>query len=220
VAGEVSGDEPELRAAAHQALARMVARLTPLQRVVFLLCETLDFRAREAAALLGTSTGATKTALHRARRALAKRESGALEAPRTELDAVVCDPLVRRFIAAFDARDPDAIAALLHDDATTTIVGNALELGRAASRQGSLAEWALEPERQWARAGRLEGRDVIFVLSEVAGSPAVHSILELESSPETIHELRNYYYCPELLDHAAAGLDLEAITHGYRYEGS
>ncbi|HXE57649.1 MAG TPA: sigma-70 family RNA polymerase sigma factor [Gemmatimonadales bacterium] len=208
--------DPELRLEAHDAIARLVAVLTPLQRVVFLLCQTLDFTAREVAALLGTSEGAVKAALHRARAALAAAPA-ATPAPRASIrDLARLEPIVRRYVTAFDARDPDAIAALLHEDAVTTIVGSAEELGREASRRSSLAEWAADPVRQWARPGVVDGREVILVLAEREGAQVLYSIIELRCTT-AIHAQRDYFYCPELLEHVAEALRLGAWTHGHQY---
>ncbi|NGM84594.1 RNA polymerase sigma factor [Paenibacillus sp. 7124] len=68
--------------AAEMALQAMMKHLSPLQRTVFLLRDVLEYSAAEAAALLGTTEGAVKAALHRARRALpALREELAPDGP-------------------------------------------------------------------------------------------------------------------------------------------
>lgn len=219
---------PDLRIQAHEALARMVAVLTPLQRAVVLLCDTLDFTGPETAALLGSTEGAVKAALHRARRALAVAARPSEDAPPGGEKGVPAgaayretgelEPLVQRYVEAFDARDADAIAALFHEDAQATIVGCAVELGRDVIRANSLAEWAGDPVRQWARAGRLEGRDVLFVFSEgPGGAPRLHSLVELAMEGDGVREQRTYYFCPELLEHAASALGVEAETHGHQY---
>jgi len=217
------GPLPDLRLEAHDAIALLVDRLPPMQRAVFLLCETLGFTGREAAALVGRTEGAVKAALHRARRRLAEDvaedagERGEAIARLADPDSV--DPVVRRWIEAFDARDPDALAALLHEDAVTEIVGSAEEIGREVSRRGSLAEWAAEPVEQWARPGVLEGEPVLFVFAPREGGEALYSLLRLETAGDAVARQRIYYYAPELLEHAAAALGVPARTHGHRWEG-
>jgi len=210
---------PEVRVEAQEALAHLVRVLTPLQRVVFLLCETLDFRAHEAASLLGTTEGAVKAALHRARRGLAAVGTAPEAAPPTRfLEAGEASEIVQRYVEAFNARDPDAIAALLDERAVTTIVGSAEEIGREVSRKNSLAEWAAETTEQWASAGLLEGKEVIFVLAHgTASRPCLYSLIELEAAAGAIHGHKIYFFSPELLEHAAAALGLEASTHGHQY---
>lgn len=208
--------DAELRVRAHEAVARVVTLLPPLQRVVFLLCESLGFRAREAADLLGSTEGAVKAALHRARVRLASAEPTARSAP----GPLEPDALVRRFIAAFDARDADALAALLHEDAVTSIVGSADEFGREVSRRQSLAEWAAEPGRQWAEWWEVEGRRVVLALAEAAGGRGLLTVIDLERAGEMVVAQRNYYYCPELLEELAGALGIPALTHGHQYAGS
>ncbi|WNS46270.1 RNA polymerase sigma factor [Paenibacillus sp. MMS20-IR301] len=71
---------------AFQALCRY---LTPLQRAAFVLRDVLGYSAAESAGSLGTTEGAVKAALHRARLALAKvkEELGAGDGPAFPLDA-------------------------------------------------------------------------------------------------------------------------------------
>lgn len=209
-------DDPEVRAGAHQAMARLVATLTPLQRVVFLLCETLDFTSREAASSIGTSEGAVKAALHRARLRLAAAREPEENVPARLKTPTEVDRVVARYVAAFDARDPDAIASLLHEDAVVTIVGCAEERGRETICGGSLAEWARDEAPQRAVPGTLEGRDAIFVLTDTSGGPALYTVIELERGQE-IQGLRDHYFCPEFLEHVAASLGLPVVTHGHQY---
>lgn len=222
---ELSGDTAAveiahpLRAEAHEAIAQLVGQLTPLQRVVFLLCESLDFRASEVATLLTTTDGAVKAALHRARIALASARTNAKEGSSLMLTGDVRDAVVQKYIEAFDARDADAIAALLHEDAVTTIVGSAVEIGRDVSRRNSLEEWAHEPFEQWARPGVIEDREVLFIFARDPERRAdvLYSIVELEAGHDCVRSQKNYFFSPELLEHAAADLGIPALTHGHQY---
>lgn len=58
------------RPEAERAVAALMRHLSPIQRTVFLLRDALGYSIAETAARLGTSEGAVKAALHRARRAL------------------------------------------------------------------------------------------------------------------------------------------------------
>lgn len=212
-------DGPDVRAAAHQAIAQLVDELTPLQRIVFLLCESFDFRTAEVADLLSTTDGAVKAALHRARVALAKARTNPRETSTAIRSDQVRDAVVRRYIEAFDARDPDAIAALLHENAVTNIIGSAVEIGREVSRNNSLREWAQEPCEQWANPGVLEEREVLFILVRDPGTNAevLYSILELEISGGLVSGQKNYFFSPELLVSAAEELGITALTRGHQY---
>jgi RNA polymerase sigma-70 factor (ECF subfamily) len=214
------GQEPGFDDRLHvrEAILHLVRLLPARQRIVFLLAEAFEFRAGEIAAMLGTTEGGVKAALHRARAAIAGAQ-GAPEVLPTRLGREGrVDPLAERYIEAFNARDPDAIAALLHEDAVTTIVGSAEELGRTVSRSASLAEWAADPIEQWVRPGLLDGRDALFVFYRTPEhEEALAWIITLEVSREAIHAQRQYYFCPELIRYAAEALGVPALTHGYQY---
>jgi len=99
------------------ALAFVVAlqRLTAHQRAALILRDVLDWRAAEVAALLQTSVPAVNSALQRARaatsRALPSTPVSAASLPAQEQE------VLRRFMAAWQRCDIDALAALLREDA-------------------------------------------------------------------------------------------------------
>lgn len=69
--GQDSGQAPESSLTEIElAFHALIRHLSPLQRTVFLLRDVLGYPASEAAELLGTTEGAVKAALHRARQAL------------------------------------------------------------------------------------------------------------------------------------------------------
>ncbi|WP_081841431.1 sigma-70 family RNA polymerase sigma factor [Alicyclobacillus macrosporangiidus] len=76
-----------------EALQILLTKLTPKQRMVFLLCEAFQYTDRETAELLGISRGAVKAALHRARVRLAAvrrdpedaHEGAAVQRPNSEV---------------------------------------------------------------------------------------------------------------------------------------
>ncbi|HEU4698653.1 MAG TPA: RNA polymerase sigma factor [Gemmatimonadales bacterium] len=213
------------RADVEAALERLVTLLPPRQRAVVLLTVAFDFTAPEAAAILGTTSGAVKAALHRARAALARPPAGAAD----EADAGsaaraqerVAPALVARYVEAFNRRDADAIAALLDAEAVNDIVGVAEEQGRAVSRANSLAEWAAAADPELAEIGRLDGEPVVLVYErETDGARALSWLIRLETAGERIVRQRQYYFTPELIAYAAGRLGVAARSHGHRYVGA
>jgi RNA polymerase sigma-70 factor, ECF subfamily len=99
------------------ALAFVVAlqRLTAQQRAALILRDVLGWRAAEVAALLETSVPAANSALQRARagmrRALPSTPVSAGSLPAQERE------VLRRFMAAWQRCDTEALAALLREDA-------------------------------------------------------------------------------------------------------
>ena len=105
---EVAAARESIRLAFIAALQHLPAR----QRAVLILCEVLRWQATEVAELLDTSVASVNSALQRARATLATIDPD-------QLDSVL-DPeqqaLLERYVAAFEAYDMTALAALLRDD--------------------------------------------------------------------------------------------------------
>ncbi len=110
-----------------------VQYLPPRQRAALILRDVLGWSAKETAASLETSVVSANSALQRARATLRER----LPARRTEW--TVGDPtaeetaLLKRFIAAYEAGDPAAVARLLHEDAQAIMPPYTLWFGNRAS---------------------------------------------------------------------------------------
>ena len=95
--------------------------LTPRERVALLLCDVLDWSARETADCLAWTLSSVNSALHRARARLAQRYPTGTPAywsaeltppdPRTQL-------ALERYVRAWETDDVHGLVALLREDAT------------------------------------------------------------------------------------------------------
>lgn len=105
------------RPEAERAIAALIRHLSPMQRTVFLLRDAFGYSIAETAALLGTSEGAVKAALHRARRALAEVrdecESDRLDAERDGWMDVAMEELTRRILLAYAEGRTEELIALV-----------------------------------------------------------------------------------------------------------
>src|SRR5262245_57138261 len=100
------------------AFVAALQHLPPRQRAVLILCEVLRWKASEVAELLETSVASVNSALQRARATLEESElQQSTTAP--SVDAAD-DELLRRYVAAFEQYDMDALTSLIHEDATQT----------------------------------------------------------------------------------------------------
>jgi len=101
--------------------------LPPKQRAVLILRDVLGWSAKEVADALEDSVGAVTSALQRARTSL-ERKRGSPTAPRETEHA-----LLKRFMAAWDAVDIDALVALLAEDAVMTMPPERMRFTGAAT---------------------------------------------------------------------------------------
>ncbi|EES70952.1 Sigma-70 region 2 [Paenibacillus sp. oral taxon 786 str. D14] len=121
--------EPTDPAAVWAAMETLVDELSPLQRTALLLIDTLKYTAGEAAQLIGSTEGAVKAALHRARVRLRNTVKGSRRGvaapPEGEVQSMKEDTLPEAFtddvlvLAYMDAirREDAAALAMLYNDA-------------------------------------------------------------------------------------------------------
>ncbi|AYF73684.1 sigma-70 family RNA polymerase sigma factor [Nocardia yunnanensis] len=94
------------------AFVAALQQLPAQQRVVLLLREVLDWRAKEVADLLGISVAAVNSALQRARTRLPL--DGGPPAPLSDSE----QHLIDRYVAAFETADVEGLLTILTEDAT------------------------------------------------------------------------------------------------------
>jgi RNA polymerase sigma-70 factor (ECF subfamily) len=98
------------------AFVAALQHLSALQRAALILREVLGFSAAEVAGQLGTSAAAVNSALQRARKAI-DSTAPTQQLVLRELGDPAVNDLVSRWTDAWQARDVDAIIAMLADDA-------------------------------------------------------------------------------------------------------
>ncbi|MFS2138407.1 sigma-70 family RNA polymerase sigma factor [Duganella sp. Dugasp56] len=103
-------DELLRRAELGEALARLLACLTPSERLALVLHEVFECEHADIAAALGTKTVNARQYLARARRRLREEKDEASS------DEKLCRELVLRFQAAINCRDVPAMVTLLADE--------------------------------------------------------------------------------------------------------
>ena len=98
-----------------------IQHLPPSQRAVLIFRDVLGWTARETAEAVSLSVAAVNSALQRARPVLRTHlPSHRLEWSASSSTAVEQE-LLRKYMAAWDAADPDALAALMHEDIRITM---------------------------------------------------------------------------------------------------
>ena len=116
----------EARETVKLAFVAALQNLPPRQRAVLILCEVLRWKASEVAELLETSVASVNSALQRARTTLeARKLDSAGTAPSVD---EVDEEMLRRYVAAFESYDMEALTALIHEDAIQSMPPFALWL--------------------------------------------------------------------------------------------
>ncbi len=156
--------QPDARAVAKEtvtlAFLAVIQLLPPRQRAVLLLRDVLAFTAAETAAVLDSSPASVNSALQRARAILAQFRTD--QQTSTKPADAAEKTLLDRYITAHETLDPQAIIAVLREDARLTISPTGLAFdgrdeitGPYLEGMGALGEWrcvAIRANRQPAVA--------------------------------------------------------------------
>ena len=214
-------DGPETAAAAasapeiREAIGRLAHLLPPRERACILLKDVFDFDLKETAAQLETSVGAVKAALHRGRAKLAEKPGAN---PPVEGASGPSPQLLDRFVAAFNDRDLQGLAALMLEDATAEVVACVQEYGREQIRDGSLHHTLFDEEGE-PKAERVvfRGENLLILWYTHEGKRVVRDVLRLVEAEGGFRRLRYYYFCPETLAEVINEMGLPLGDNGYRY---
>jgi RNA polymerase sigma-70 factor (ECF subfamily) len=215
-ADAVTGAEtpPEQPLEVREALVELARRLPPKERAAVLLKDVFDLPLATIATWLETSVGAVKAALHRARGKLATDHRPPPGPPRAGPPRELLD----RWCAAFNARDLEALTALLAPGATAEIVGVLVEHGRERIRDGSLHHTLFqEAGEPRAEVRELWSELVVVLRYQTGAGRKMRDVLRFAADESTIHAFRYYFYCPETLAEVAGELGLPLADNGYFY---
>jgi RNA polymerase sigma-70 factor (ECF subfamily) len=209
---DTGASSPEATIITRAAGAALFDRAAPQERASVVLKDVFDFTLEEIAAILATSVGAVKSALHRGRNKLAD----ALSTPVQPRGQPASTELIDRFVTAFNARDIEAVTALLLDSVIYEARGVGGERGRKAI-------WidvnvARPPAVVWERHS-VDGEKVaVGVLTTRGGRRVLMGASRLEEADGLISRHVGYFFCPETLALVADQLGLEAANHGYHQD--
>jgi len=174
-----------------RAMTAIVTQLPARERACVLLSDVLGMSLDETAQITDSTVGSVKAALHRGRDKLER----SVDAPRAHLGGPD-RRLVERYLAAFNARDWNAVLALLGSDARLEIVGVTEGGFRDACyfiNYGKLAwNWRLA-------VARVDGIEAIVHFREVDGVWQPHAIVRLDIAGGVITRVRDYNHVDYVL---------------------
>ena len=173
--------------------------LPPVQRGALILKDVLGHSLEEAATTLGTSVGAVKTALFRARANVARKSSTAF-APSTPPESAEDRMNLSRYVDLFNARDWDGLRALVGEDSRldqVSLVQRRITDARYFDRYAEI----IKSEDIRAEAGWVDGIPAIAMYRPASNTVPAYFVL-LEWTGGRISLIRDFRYVPYIASDA------------------
>ena len=178
---------------------RTFMRLPVAQRSSVILMDVLGCSLSEICGVMDFSLPAVKAALHRGRSQLRQLAGEPDDLPPPELSKADRDRL-GAYVAHFNARDFDAIRAMIADDVRLDLVNRTrlngkAEVARYFGNYSKAADWRLAP-------GLVEGRPAILVFDpgEPASGPKYFVLLRWSAGK--VATIRDFRHAPYIIDGA------------------
>jgi RNA polymerase sigma-70 factor (ECF subfamily) len=197
-------DDPEGSLAREEALRAAIStflELAPSQRSCVILKDVLGHSVDEIASLLELTVPAVKAALHRGRARLRTESAVPYEEHSTATRPTSL--AVERYAALFNARDWDAVRAMLAKDVRLDLVSRQKRTGKQevsgyVSQYAAHEGWRLVPA--W-----LDGREVIAAFRNARDERPGY-LIELTVSDGLVTAIRDFRYVPYIANDAAIQL--------------
>ncbi|HEX5233501.1 MAG TPA: sigma-70 family RNA polymerase sigma factor [Bradyrhizobium sp.] len=202
-----SSEEPDMVADPADAVAsrqiagaslRTFMRLPVAQRSSVILMDVLGCSLQEVCEVMDFSLPAVKAALHRGRARLRELAAEPDDMPQPALSAAERDRL-GAYVAHFNARDFDAVRAMIADDVRLDLVNKTringkAEVSRYFGNYAGIADWHLVP-------GLVDGQPAILVFDP--GEPRTpRYFMLLQWSAGRVSAIRDFRHAPYVIDGA------------------
>jgi RNA polymerase sigma-70 factor, ECF subfamily len=185
-------DESGIDPALVEAALSVFVRLPPVQRAAIILKDVLGHSLEEVAATMGTTVGAVKAALSRARANVAPRLSET--ARRTPAISPAQRARLERYVDLFNDRNWTALRALLAQEAQldqVSLVQRRVADARYYDRYAEITK----SEDIRAVVGLIDGMPAIAMFRPASSSVPAYFVL-LEWMDERISRIRDFRYVP------------------------
>ena len=178
---------------------RTFMRLSVAQRASVILADVLGCSLREVCEVMDFSLPAVKAALHRGRAQLRELADEPDDKPRPTLSEADRDRL-GKYVAHFNARDFDAIRAMIADDVRLDLVNKArmkgkAEVSRYFGNYSKAADWHLVP-------GLVEGHPAILVFDPDQPGSGPKYFMLLQWSADKVASIRDFRHARYIIDRA------------------
>ena len=176
-----------------RALERLVIHLPPKERACVLLKDVLDYTLEEIAAIVDSTIGGVKAALHRGRAKLASLTSDAPAASSRTADPELLR-LIGMYVERFNRRDWGAVRELVSADARLRIT----DLYAGAMADEYFTRFEKLPFSWHLTLGHVDGEPVVVVVAQETG--VVAAVVRLHVERGHIVRVRHYMRCPWVTD--------------------
>jgi RNA polymerase sigma-70 factor (ECF subfamily) len=178
---------------------RTFMRLPVAQRSSVILMDVLGCSLREVCEIMDFSLPAIKAALHRGRAQLRELADEPDDLPPAKMSQPDRDRLAA-YVAHFNARDFDAIRAMISEDVRLELVNKTrlngkAEVSRYFGNYSDVTDWHLVP-------GLLEGRPAILVFDPDAPGAGPKYFMLLQWSADKVATIRDFRHAPYIVDGA------------------
>jgi RNA polymerase sigma-70 factor (ECF subfamily) len=183
---------------------RTFMRLPVAQRSSVILMDVLGCSLQEICGIMDFSLPAVKAALHRGRTQLREFASEPDDAPRPGLSPA--DRIrLNAYVSRFNARDFDAIRAMIADDIRLELVNRTrlngkAEVSRYFGNYSKIDDWHLV-------TGQVEGRPAILVFDPNAQGAPPRSFMLLDWSADKVATIRDFRHASYAIDGAEWAVD-------------
>jgi RNA polymerase sigma-70 factor, ECF subfamily len=200
---EVDGMADQLDAVTSRQIAatslRTFMRLSLRQRSSVILMDVLGCSLKEVCEIMELSLPAAKAALHRGRAQLREIAGEPEDAPLPKLSESDRERL-GAYVAHFNARDFDAIRAMIADAVKLELVSRTrldgkAEVSRYFTNYSIVSDWHLVP-------GLVEGRPAILVFDPNAPDSRAKYFMLLNWSDDKVVTIRDFRHAPYVIDGA------------------
>jgi RNA polymerase sigma-70 factor (ECF subfamily) len=178
---------------------RTFMRLPVAQRSSVILMDVLGCSLQEVCEVMDFSLPAVKAALHRGRTQLRELADEPDDLPRPTLSEADRDRL-SAYVAHFNARDFDAIRAMIADDVRLDLVNKTrmkgkAEVSRYFGNYSKAGDWHLVP-------GVVEGRPAILVFDPNEPGSAPKYFMLLQWAADKVADIRDFRHAPYIIEGA------------------
>src|SRR5882724_13407899 len=178
---------------------RTFMRLPVAQRASVILMDVLGCSLQEICEVMDCSLPAAKAALHRGRTQLREYADEPDDTPQPKLSDADRERL-GVYVAHFNARDFDAIRAMIADDVRLELVNKTrlngkAEVSRYFTNYAKIADWHLVP-------GMMDGQPAILVFDPNAPDAPPKYFVLLSWQGDKVATIRDFRHAPYVLDGA------------------